>query len=311
MTIYEALEILGLDEGASREEIKSKYRKLLHKYHPDSGVTEDKEEEYHKKTVKINEAYEILSKRKPGTVHKRKAKTEPKEDFGVWKAPLLENAYEAREILQPVEDSEGNELANITVAKGKFYWTKDEDFKLFLLSIYNLSKSLLDLVDDKLRREERINKTVYQAELAYILARQFINDTDAIRFVLGEGSVSDDGTIVYRIRGMLEKNKFARTLGKSEFLYPEKIVNHRLYLKDKAGKSLGYLSFNDDRLYYIIVPMFEARKVQVMVMQNGESNKITDLLVWIKVSAQEEHSIEPDYNDKIKRLLSMYETEAD
>jgi molecular chaperone DnaJ len=47
-------EVLGIEKGASKEDIKKAFRKLAHKYHPDKGGDEDKFKE-------INEAYTILS----------------------------------------------------------------------------------------------------------------------------------------------------------------------------------------------------------------------------------------------------------
>ena len=47
-------QILGINKGASEEEIKKAYRKLAHQYHPDKGGDE-------KKFKEINEAYQILS----------------------------------------------------------------------------------------------------------------------------------------------------------------------------------------------------------------------------------------------------------
>lgn len=47
-------EILGLQFGASKEEIKKAYRKMAHKYHPDKGGDETM-------MKKINEAYAILT----------------------------------------------------------------------------------------------------------------------------------------------------------------------------------------------------------------------------------------------------------
>jgi curved DNA-binding protein len=53
-------EILGVDRKASDKEIKSAYRKLARKWHPDlhSGKDKEKAEE---KIKQINEAYEVLS----------------------------------------------------------------------------------------------------------------------------------------------------------------------------------------------------------------------------------------------------------
>lgn len=38
---------------------------------------------------------------------------------------------------------------------------------------------------------------------------------------------------------------------------------HKLYLKNQSGKELGSLSFSDDRLYYVVVPLFEQKRVQI------------------------------------------------
>lgn len=51
-------EILGVDKNASAKEIKSSYRKLAKKYHPDLNNGDEKAQE---KFKEINEAYEVLS----------------------------------------------------------------------------------------------------------------------------------------------------------------------------------------------------------------------------------------------------------
>src|SRR6185503_16403042 len=48
-------EILGVNKGASKDEIKKAFYKLAHKYHP------DKKEGDEKKFKEVNEAYQVLS----------------------------------------------------------------------------------------------------------------------------------------------------------------------------------------------------------------------------------------------------------
>ena len=50
-------ELLGVDEKATQEDIKSAYRKLAKQYHPDIN----KEEGAEQKFKDINEAHEVLS----------------------------------------------------------------------------------------------------------------------------------------------------------------------------------------------------------------------------------------------------------
>ena len=52
-------EVLGVDRGADDSTIKSAYRKLAKKYHPDANP--DNKEAAEAKFKEVNEAYEVLS----------------------------------------------------------------------------------------------------------------------------------------------------------------------------------------------------------------------------------------------------------
>ena len=57
-----AYEILGLNPGASQDEIKRAYRKLIKKYHPDQYGDNPLKEVAQEKLIEINKAYEMLTK---------------------------------------------------------------------------------------------------------------------------------------------------------------------------------------------------------------------------------------------------------
>jgi curved DNA-binding protein CbpA len=54
-------EVLGIKPGASQEEIKSAYRKLVKQYHPDQFTDNPLQKLAQEKLAEVNEAYRILS----------------------------------------------------------------------------------------------------------------------------------------------------------------------------------------------------------------------------------------------------------
>lgn len=72
-------DVLGVDKGASADDVKSAYRKLAKKYHPDLNQG-DKEAE--KKFKEVNEAYEVLSDDKKRSNYDQFGSAEGNPNFG-------------------------------------------------------------------------------------------------------------------------------------------------------------------------------------------------------------------------------------
>jgi len=327
MTERDAYRILGLPPGTPPELIRTKYRQLILRIHPDTlqglaerqlraqdaglpgtgraedapdiglpGTTRTKEAPDSPAPAVdadarlVNQAYAVLTRlfaaRDAWDAQNAKSEQDAQdawdqedspdssnardsagasEGSGRWSAPQNPRAYCPRDVYCSAEDMEGTRLGTFVIARGRYLWTPEEEFSLFLQSLYHCSRRLLEQAErraahvpddpDAQRRQQA------QASLAYLLAQQFID----ARVMLALTSTYDSASEIYTLRAALELERGARVPSGDELLYPDALRSHRLFLKNAAGRRLGYLSFPDDRLYYVVIPLFEQRRVQVRI----------------------------------------------
>ncbi len=333
----------------------------------------------------------------------------PRDERGhwsAWDAPLNENAFCEREVLHNVEDEDGTVLGNFCVASGKYLWTVQEDFSLFLQSVYRSCQSLLDGIDAKRRREALPGeRQKVLSELFYLMVQQFIDATALLGQMAKEktgaektgtektrtekngtdkagtektgaekngtdkagaektaaektnaekpqeagktaerdakknrtravppdekgsaGNVSgasdekEDPDRIFYLPAMLECRAGTPVLQTGEMLYPSGIRRHRLYLKNRTGQELGYLSFGDDRLYYVVIPLFEQQRVRVRIRAAGQmenrrsraartgagAGRYQRLHLWLKLAERQDGGMPENLNLQIERLLEDY-----
>ncbi|MCM1123458.1 MAG: J domain-containing protein [Eubacterium sp.] len=323
MTRREAYTILGITPEASKEEIKKRYRQLMLQVHPDSGGEMD--ESYAYSAREINIAYDLVNMGKFSQKTDRMASYENvdfqekentagrEKEAGVWNAPLNQNAYRKREVLCYAEDYDGTVFGNFCVAEGKYLWTPEEDFPLFLLSVYQCSKQLLDECDDLRGGNAPAVRPQVQAELTYLLAQQFIDATALLPELTKEETADENGDRIFLIPSMLELTADGVSLKVGDVLFPSGLRQHKLYLKDQTGREVGYLSFHDDRLYYIIVPLLGQRRVQTKIVVSEKSEKVRrnktagyrNLHMWIKLP-RVSGGMPENLNLQIDKLLENY-----
>ena len=316
MTVKEAYRILGLAPGTEEKEIKKRYRRLMMEIHPDAGWSREKESTG--AAQEINAAYSVLKKRfgiRNGGSEAGAGSADGGKDRPAWDAPVNDHAYREREILHYAEDREGNILGSFSVARGRFLWKTEEDFSLFLLSIYRCGKELLDELDAsmKVRRELSFRRQV-QAELTYLLAQQFMDGLGLLSELAREEERKKGDPAVFYLAAMAELGEGIKPVASRTALYPARLKGHRLYLKDGDGRELGYLSFPDDRLYYVVIPLFEQRRVQVKIRAAekkpsgpGRAKRAYQHLhLWLRLTEKEVCRPPENLNLQIEKLLQRY-----
>ena len=325
MNREQACRILGVEEKANLQEIKKKYRALIRKAHPDAKAFNIVNEMGNHSAQELNEAYEYLcdhpisadvtrsnenkSEKRKSDRHTETFHTKKRQK--PWKASENLGAYRNRKIFYEVRDEDNEKIGEICVAEGKYYWIQDEDFTMFLKSMFILSKEILDEIDEEQGiSTEGTKRLEAQAELSYLLSAQFLDGEYSLRH-LSNGQDGENQT--YHFNAMLETNGEKLT---SEDLFPKRISGHKLYIQDANGTEVGYLSFYDDRLYYALIPLFEQRLVQVKIKQQKDSkdkNKRRDRIknyinidLWIRFVEREEKQLEESINIQIEKLLLKY-----
>lgn len=156
------------------------------------------------------------------------------------------------------------------------------------------------------------SRAVIKAQLAYLLAQQYIDATYTLNELITP--VKQNNAQIFYIDSMLEMPANAPFLRAGMTLYPQSLKNHRLYLKTKSGNAAGYISFRDDRLYYIIIPLLEQKRAQVKVQiaarqdkNNTRHNvKYKNLDFWIRISDNNSGTFPESINMQIEEILTKY-----
>lgn len=318
MILSKACDLLGIKPGDQKDEIKRKYRQMMLEIHPDALLEGNKS---YIDVREINEAYELLVKKDGWKQLKKLPEKQPtrkkQKETAIWKAPVNSNAYVERTVFQYVEDSYGNVLGEYAASVGKYYWDFDlEDATLFLKSMFHTANRLIEQAEEeKGSFVSETEKLHLQKELLFLLAGQFTDLETGLKVLSKEQKEDTEGKIMYRFGASLE---WAPSPGAckisqmkaGDHLYPLQLKDHRLYIGTSTGIRLGYLSFPDDRMYYVLLPMFENRELQLKIIageryrarRNGKEYFTVDL--WVR-KAEVGNGVQTDSNEKIRNVLNM------
>ena len=313
MTKAQAYRILEVDQYTGQEEIKKKYRKLMHRVHPDANM--EKESMYLYTAQEINEAYALLrNKSKVQRTNRQKKQASNSRTKQIqWDAPLNQRAYTWRNVYHYAEDYDGEIMGDFVIASGKYLWKTEEDFPLFLKSMFECSQRLLQEIEAETGWERSTScKMKIQGELAYLLAQQFIDGAGTLGKLANP--IPSEEANIYHIAAMLEVADEAPVLRVKMPLYPLVVRNHRLFLQTGSCKTAGYLSFRDDRLYYIVIPLLEHRRAQVKIgisekqdrRNSRNPHRYKNLDFALKIPLHQEETFPESINLQIEELLRTY-----
>ncbi len=285
-----ALHILCAGPDTDIRGLKKRYRDLMRRTHPDAVAEHDYPYEVHE----INEAYNYLLSHLFDDEGQGIGSGEPKIR---WNAPVNANAYTKRPIYQYVEDANGNIIGTITVDTGRYMWIEDEDFPLFLKSLYDTARSVIS-DDDSGKHISRSDDEELLKDITYLIAGQFFGSDSALSLMKSQ----KDGS--HYTKAMLELDPGAAAPDTGDILIPSRVTDHRLYVSDTDNKELGYLSFKDDRLLFGIIPLFERSAVKVKMIAGRSHGTSVDADLWIMPHREDNVTIIESINSKIKDRLN-------
>ena len=290
MTVQQAYKIFDVRSDITKMELKKRYRRLMHMVHPDAVLNRDKsnkENVYRYSAYEINEAYTVLFNQTGQESLKSNYKydykyseydekyygTDQENEEYDFTAPENEHAFCQRNVYHYAEDYNGNNIGRFKVARGRYMWMPDEDFKLFLRSIYECSEELLNRIDEETGRvHDSEYKIIYQAELAYLLAQQFTATSDTLGNIL---TSIDDAANVFYVGAMLE-------------------------MSPESG------------LYYVLIPILEQKRAMVKIEVSSKQDrhntmgekKYKNIDLWVKIG--NDATFPENINMRIEDLLNSY-----
>lgn len=318
MDLERARRILGISAEDDAAAAKRKYRKLIGAFHPDA-VGSDRPEHI-RRAQEINAAYHLLKK--------NCRLCAPVKAENTWQSEINEKAFTSRKIYLYYSMEIPEAHPYYETADGKYMWNPDEeDFDLFLASIHHASRELLERTEEGVpyRRlggnvpEEM--KFGFQAQLFQYLAMQYIDPVKTLKKIAEPVRVDRQGREIYRFRAFLGAAggdaawKAVTLLENGNALYPESFQGNKIAVTDREKQMLGYLSLEDDQLYFCIIPLLKKRLAQIKmtvreveVRKNRRPNQVkVNVDFYFRLEAGADKYEENGLNLKIADILGRYD----
>lgn len=319
MTIQEACTILGVDTQDDQKTIKSQFRKLMTIYHPDSVGSDAPE--HRRNAQRINEAYALLRKR-PVTDKERAVKRT------TWRGKVIKEAFTERSIYIQGIFGDEHRLEYYEAAKGRYEWDPDlEEFECLLRSLNQVVMELLEKIEHQnelyndYQYDIKAQRFLYQVQLFHLLAGQFVPSVSCLKKIAEPEETDERGRVIYKFQAFLgakgngEEFLAMSKMKEGDLVFATSIKNNRINVSNAAGIRLGHLSFADDQLYYVIIPILQHHLAQVkFIVRETEAQRRTrpfrvkvNIDLYLRMNPITEEATTADSNMKIQALLNRYD----
>lgn len=290
MNVAQARRLLSITEEDDLHSLKKKYRKLMNECHPDALGSE--ELAHIRRAQEINEAYRLLKTHPHAfdSIWKPQEKTKSERKRPAWTGPVNERAFRERNVYLYYTMETGEVHPYYRAARGKYLWDPaEEDFQLFLISIHEVVKALL----------EHTEKTMaVRSRLFQYLSEQFIDPVKVLRKIAKPVQLDQNGREIYRFRAYVKADR-RRPLREGLLLYPKAFQGNQILVQDRNGTEYGHLSFENDRIYFCIIPLLKEKMARVKMEVRGGK-----VVFYFRLEKEAEQYRIPDRNLEIAKYCS-------
>lgn len=253
MTLKEAYKILGASKSDDDREIKAKYKRLLFLYHPDSAPGKERDSRDDEKIRQVIEAYRKV-RESEGENHIEKY------EFS-WGAFENSEAFSERNVYVQFRIYD-EALPLSKMARGRFIWDPDmEEFALF-------SKSVLESCKEVMSDYQAMPDPERVKNIFHLMMQEYVLPADAARKI--GNKLRDDGDKeIYQFGGFISDDTAKSRVGTVSidtplniFLREDRAVAEEMV----SGRILGRVSFDEDALYYVVLPLLEDPEIEVSAL---------------------------------------------
>jgi hypothetical protein len=355
MNLQQARRTLGITPEDDKAAIKKKYRHLMGQFHPDAQVGENALDSI-RRAQEINEAYEYLKKHTgifqsgattgkgsrrtaSGTGTQSAWKDRPPKN-PEWTGRINEKAFCKRNVYQrySMEVEGPADKLYYRVARGRYLWDPaTEDFTLFVTSLHHVTKELLEQTEERAARKKaesvatvttgawntEADRFQIQSRLFYHLSAQFTDPVQILDQIAKPKRTDEAGRKIYHFHTSLGADatqpayRRLTALQPEDAIYPLAFQENRILVCREKQYPLGHLFFEDDRLYFCVIPLLQeklaqvqmkVRKVQVLRKNHPYKVKV-DIDLYFRAEKEIMTYKGRDRNFEIAKILNDYEAD--